>query len=143
MSVPSSLSKHNTKKERRNSEVENHTENSNELLSLSLSLSLLTRVSFLIYVFLFSQKRYGSRAVTKYGNKEIKEIQIQAEEKERLKQAINSQQGDNSWGVISKSLVFVSILAFFFSSILCVHYHFLKIVHIQSHFSQSIFYSRV
>ena len=44
----------------------------------------------------FSQKRYGSRAVTKYGNKEIKEIQIQAEEKERLKQAINSQQGDNS-----------------------------------------------
>ena len=94
MSVPSSLSKQNTKKERRNSEVENHTENSNELLSLSLS--LLTRVSFLIYVFLFSQKRYGSRAVTKYGNKEIKEIQIQAEEKERLKQAINSQQGDNS-----------------------------------------------
>ena len=141
MSVPSSLSKHNTKKERRNSEVENHTENSNELLSLSLS--LLTRVSFLIYVFLFSQKRYGSRAVTKHGNKEIKEIQIQAEEKERLKQAINSKQGDNSWGLYPNRSYLSPYLHFFFSSILCVHYHFLKIVHIQSHFSQSIFYTRV
>jgi len=61
-----SSSKQNTKKERRNSEVENHTENPNVLLSLS---SLLTRFSFFIYIFLFSQKRYVSRAVTEHGNK--------------------------------------------------------------------------